>query len=212
MSAKQDAYAITAKTIIGNLEKRNMEGIYCSSKEELLKAVLLLLEKGASIAWGGSETFKESGLLTALEQDGSFDLIDRLKATTPEERRKVFGQTAMCDYFFMSTNAITLNGELVNIDGNGNRVSALIHGPQHVFIIAGMNKVVKDVEDGIKRTRIAACPPNGVRLNKSTPCATIGRCGECLSDECMCNQFVITRRSGHAGRIKVFLVGEELGF
>jgi hypothetical protein len=212
MSAKQDAYPITAKTIIWNLEKRNMEGIYCSSKEELLKAVMPLLEKGSSIAWGGSESLKESGILQALEQDGSFELIDRLKASTPEERRKVFGQTAMCDYFFMSTNAITLNGELVNIDGNGNRVAALIHGPQHVFVIAGMNKVVTDVDEGIKRIRTVACPPNGVRLNKTTPCAKMGRCGECLSDECMCNQFVITRRSGHTGRIKVFLVGEELGF
>lgn len=212
MSAKQDAFAITAKTMISNLEKRNMEGFYCPTKEELVKTIMPMLEKGSSIAWGGSESFKESGMLAALEQDGGFELIDRLKATTPEERRKVFGQTAMCDYFFMSTNAITLNGELVNIDGNGNRVSALIHGPQHVFIIAGMNKVVKDVDEGFKRTRVAACPPNGVRLHKSTPCATIGRCGECLLDECMCNQFVVTRRSGHKGRIKVFLVGEELGF
>lgn len=212
MSAKQDAFAITAKTIIGNLEKRNMEGFYCATKEELVETIMPMLEKGASIAWGGSESFKESGMLKALEQDGSFELIDRLKATTPEERRKIFGQTAMSDYFFMSTNAITLNGELVNIDGNGNRLSALIHGPAHVFIIAGMNKVTKDVEEGFKRTRVCACPPNGVRLNKSTPCAKIGRCGECMSEECMCNQFVITRRSGHKGRIKIFLVGEELGF
>lgn len=212
MSAKQDAFAITAKTIIANLEKRNMEGFYCANKEELVETVMPMLKKGASIAWGGSESFKESGMLAALEQDGSFRLIDRLKAATPEERRKVFGETAMSDYFFMSTNAITLNGELVNIDGNGNRLSALIHGPAHVFIIAGMNKVTKDVEEGFKRTRVCACPPNGVRLNKSTPCAKVGRCGECLTDECMCNQFVVTRRSGHNGRIKVFLVGEELGF
>lgn len=212
MSAKQDAFAITAKTIIANLEKRNMEGFYCANKEELVETVMPMLKKGASIAWGGSESFKESGMLAALEQDGSFRLIDRLKAATPEERRKVFGETAMSDYFFMSTNAITLNGELVNIDGNGNRLSALIHGPAHVFIIAGMNKVTKDVEEGFKRTRVCACPPNGVRLNKSTPCAKVGRCGECLTDECMCNQFVVTRRSGYKGRIKVFLVGEELGF
>lgn len=212
MSAKQDAFAITAKTIIANLEKRNMEGFYCANKEELVETVMPMLKKGASIAWGGSESFKESGMLAALEQDGSFRLIDRLKAATPEERRKVFGETAMSDYFFMSTNAITLNGELVNIDGNGNRLSALIHGPAHVFIIAGMNKVTKDVEEGFKRTRVCACPPNGVRLNKSTPCAKVGHCGECLTDECMCNQFVVTRRSGHNGRIKVFLVGEELGF
>ena len=212
MTPKQNAYAITAKAIIQNLEKRNMEGFYCPDKETLVQTIMPMLSKGASIAYGGSESFKESGMLSAIEQDGSFHIIDRLKATTDEERRKVFGETAMCDYFFMSTNAITLDGELVNIDGNGNRVAALIHGPAHVFIIAGMNKVTADVKEGVKRTRVQACPPNGVRLNKNIPCALAGRCGDCLSDDCFCNQIVITRRSGHKGRIKVFLVGEELGF
>ncbi len=212
MSAKQDAFAVTAKTIIKNLATRNMEGFYCENSEELVKTIMPMLEKGSSIAWGGSESFKDSGMLAALEADGGFELIDRMKAQTPQERREVFGKTAMCDNFFMSTNAITTKGELVNIDGNGNRVAALIHGPQHVFIIVGWNKIVKTVEDGINRTRACACPPNAVRLGKTMPCAKTGVCGECYQDDCFCNQIVITRRSGHTGRIKVFLVGEELGF
>ena len=118
----------------------------------------------------------------------------------------------MSDYFFMSSNAITLNGELVNIDGNSNRVGLLVHGPRHVMVLVGMNKLTDDVESAIKRIRTYACPANAKRLNKSTPCGTLGRCGECYSSECMCNQIVITRRSGHAGRIKVFFIAENLGY
>ncbi len=212
MTPKKQAYALTAKNIIAGLEKRNMEGFYFNTKEEAAKAIFDMMEKGTSVAWGGSASVNETGILNMLEQDGSFEMIDRMKAQTPEERREVFGKTAMSDYFFMSTNAITLDGEMINIDGNGNRVAALIHGPQHVFIIAGMNKVVKDVEDGVRRTRVAACPPNAVRLGRQTPCGLTGKCADCLAPDCFCNQIVVTRRSGHAGRIKVFLIGEELGF
>jgi len=116
-----------------------------------------------------------------------------------------------CDYYFMSSNAITADGELVNIDGNGNRVAALIYGPENVVIIAGMNKIVKNVEEGISRTRNVASPQNCVRLNKNTPCAVNGVCGNCLSDT-ICDQIVITRASRIPQRIKVILVGEELGF
>ena len=105
-----------------------------------------------------------------------------------------------------------LTGELINIDGNSNRVGCLVHGPEHVFMIVGMNKVVSDVASGVKRVQDIASPPNGVRLQKNTPCALTGRCGNCLSPDCMCNQIVITRRSGHTGRICVFLVAEDLGF
>ena len=134
--------------------------------------------------------------------DGSYELIDRTKAVTPDEQRKLYASIVMSDYYLMSTNAITLDGELVNIDGNGNRVAALIHGSAHVLIIAGMNKRVKE----------AACPPNAVRLKKEIPCALTGCCADCLAPQCFCNQIVVTRRSGHEGRIKIILVGEELGY
>lgn len=112
----------------------------------------------------------------------------------------------------MSTNAITMDGELVNIDGSGNRVAALIFGPEEVIIVAGMNKVTADVPGAYKRVKNIASPPNCVRLNKNTPCAMTGQCGSCLGDDCICSQTVITRRSGIPGRIKVILVGEELGY
>lgn len=211
MTNKQLAFETTANTIIKNLKLRNMEGYFFENSADAVNAILQMIPEGSSITWGGSETFKETGMLAAL-QKGNYDLIDRSTATTPEERRTQYGQMVMADYFFMSSNAVTLNGELVNIDGNSNRVGLLVHGPQHVFILVGMNKIVADVDAGIKRTRTYACPANAKRLQKTTPCGVIGKCGECLSDECMCNQIVITRRSGHKGRIKVFFIAEELGY
>ncbi len=112
----------------------------------------------------------------------------------------------------MSSNAITLDGELINIDGNGNRVACLIQGPRHVILVVGMNKVVTDVESGISRVRNMASPANAIRLSRNLPCAATGTCHNCLSPECFCNQIVVTRRSGHTGRIKVYLVGEPLGY
>ncbi len=211
MSFKKDTYELTAQGIINNLAKRNMEGFYCKDSAELVEKVLSIMEEGATIAWGGSASVKESGLMDAIHS-GKYNLIDRMSAKTPEESREIFAKTVLSDYFLMSTNAITLDGELVNIDGNGNRLAALIHGPKHVIIVAGMNKVAADVETAYKRVKTESCPPNAVRLGRNTPCGKTGRCGDCLSPDCFCNQIVITRRSGHAGRIKVFLVGEELGY
>lgn len=211
MNVKQQSFQNTAKELIKNLEKRNIEGYFVESSEELRELVLSMLDKNASISCGGSETLKETGLLEALK-NGDYQFIDRSKATTDEERRKIFADSVMSDYFFMSSNAITLDGELVNIDGIGNRVACLIHGPRHVFVIAGMNKITTDIGDALNRVQNIATPPNGVRLNRKTPCAFVGHCENCLSPDCMCNQIVITRHSGQAGRIKVFLVAENLGY
>lgn len=211
MSVKKNTYELTAKGIIENLAKRNMEGFYCKDSAELVEKVISLMEEGSVVSWGGSETLKECGLMEAIHS-GKYTLIDRTVAKTPKESREIFAKTVLSDYFLMSTNAITLNGELVNIDGNGNRVAALIQGPSHIFIVAGMNKVAADVEAAYKRVKTTACPPNAVRLDRNTPCGKTGICNDCLSPDCFCNQIVVTRRSGHAGRIKVFLVGEELGY
>lgn len=211
MGSKQKTYELTAKTIIANLAKRNMEGFYCADSAEAVKCALSLMEKGAVIAWGGSESVKECGLMEAVK-NGGYELIDRSAASTPQEQRELFARTAMSDYYLMGTNAITLDGELVNIDGNGNRLASLIHGPKCVIIIAGMNKVAADIESAYKRVKTEACPPNAVRLARKLPCAVTGVCADCLADECFCNQIVVTRRSGHAGRIKVILVGETLGY
>lgn len=188
-----------------------MEGFFFEDSASCAAAVKELLPDNSTIAWGGSESIKECGVMDMLRA-GNYTLIDRLSAKTPAEGKELFARSVLADYYFMSSNAVTLDGELVNIDGTGNRVACLIHGPSNVIVIAGMNKIVPTVDMAVSRIRNLASPPNAKRLNRNTPCFATGRCGDCLSPDCMCNQIVITRRSGIEGRIKVFLVAEELGY
>lgn len=211
MTHKENALSKQAETIIRNLEKRNMEGCYFPTAADCTRAILKEMPKGSVIGWGGSESIKEAGLMDAIH-NGDYELIDRSSAGTPEESRQIYARTVLADYYLMSTNAITLDGELINIDGNGNRVACLIQGPAHVILVVGMNKVVTDVESGVSRIRNMASPANAIRLNKNLACGATGVCHDCLSPECFCNQLVITRRSMHNGRIKVCLVGEDLGY
>ena len=211
MSPKAIANQNLANTIIKNMAKRNMEGYYCATSAEAVEKALSLMPEGSSVTWGGSMSIIECGLMNAVKT-GKYEIIDRDLAKTPQEVREMYAKQVMADYYLMSTNAITMNGELVNIDGRANRVSCLCWGPQNVIIIAGMNKVATDVEDAIKRARNIAAPANTVRLNRNTPCTQTGKCENCYSPDCICSQFVVTRRSGVPNRIKVILVGEELGY
>lgn len=211
MSPKEIANQNLANTMIKNMAKKNLEGYYCATSAEAVEKALSLMPEGASVTWGGSMTLTECGLMDALKT-ANYEIIDRDTAKTPEEARVMYSKQVMADYFLMSTNAITIDGELVNIDGRSNRVSCLCWGPQNVIIIAGMNKVAPDVESAIKRVRNMAAPANCVRLNKNTPCAQTGKCGDCYSQESICSQVLITRRSSAPNRIKVILVGEELGY
>lgn len=208
---KNTFYENQAKTIIKNMEKRNFEGYYAATAQEAKEKVLSLMAEGSSIGWGGTMTMAEIGIFDAIKEK-NYTLIDRTTAKTPEENREIYARTVLADYYLMSTNAITLDGELINIDGNGNRVACLIQGPRNVIIVAGMNKVVPDVESGYLRVKNIASPPNAVRLDRKTPCAVTGRCGDCYAPDCICSHTVVTRRCGIPGRIKIILVGEELGY
>ena len=211
MTPKQTFYENQAKSIIHKLEARKMEGYYCPDKESAKAKVLELIGPNKKVVtYGGSVSLDEVGLKEAVEEAGH-DLLRREKYVTPEEKRECFAKQTLADVFMMSTNAITLDGELVNIDGSGNRVACLSFGPNEVIVVAGMNKVVSNVEEGIARSRNFAAPPNTVRLGCDTPCAKIGQCGNCLNDT-ICCQIVVTRASRVPGRIKVVLVGEELGY
>lgn len=200
-----------AESIIKKLALRNMMGHYCETASDAVELVRTLVADGESVTWGGSVSFVESGVKDALAADGH-PMIDRMAAHTPEEQDEMWRRQVSADWFFMSTNAITLDGELVNIDGNANRLALLLHGPKHVCVIAGMNKVVADVESGIKRVRTVTCPLNAARLHTNTPCELTGVCANCHAKGCMCCQEVITRHSRHEGRIHVVLVGENLGY
>ena len=211
MSPKEIANEKLANTMIKNMAKRGMEAYYCATSAEAVEKALSLMPEGSSITWGGSMSIQECGLMAAV-RGGNYEIIDRDEAKTPEESRAMFARQVMADYFLMSSNAITIGGELVNIDGRANRVACLCCGPKYVVVVAGMNKVVSTVEEGVNRVRNFASPPNAVRLNKNTPCAQTGKCADCYSPDCICAQLVITRRANVPNRIKVILVGEELGF
>ena len=211
MSFVKQSNANAAATIIKGLKKRNMEGYFCETSAEAVEKALSLMPEGSVISWGGSMSISECGLMDAIKQK-DYTLIDRMTATTPQEKREIYAKTVMADYYLMSTNAITMDGELVNIDGFYNRVACLCAGPENVIVVAGMNKVVNNVQAGFDRIRTKAAPPNVTRLSKNTPCSKTGVCGNCFSPDCICSQMVITRRSGIPGRIKVILVNEDLGY
>ena len=211
MTPKQLAFQTAVNGIIPKLASRNMEGYFFENSASCVSAITDLVENGSTISWGGSESIKECGLMDAIKS-GNYILIDRLSAKTPEEGRELYAKTVLSDYYLMSSNAITYDGELINIDGNGNRVACLIHGPKYVLMVVGMNKLVSDVESGYKRVRNLASPANAKRLGRNTPCFHTGKCGNCLSDECMCSHLVVTRRCNIPGRIKIFFVAEELGY
>ncbi len=212
LSPKQISCQNIAENIINKFNMRGIEGYYCLDREEANAKAKRFLTPDCTVSWGGSVTLSQIGLIDDLRESDDYIIYDRMAAKTPEEKREMYGKIAVCDYYFMSSNAITMDGELVNIDGNGNRVACLCSGPQNVIVVAGMNKVVEDERGAISRVRNIAAPPNAVRLGLDTPCAKSGRCGDCLSPDCICGQIVITRMSRAQGRIKVILVGEELGF
>ena len=206
------AYRTTASTVIKKLERHGMQGHFCATSAEAVELVRSWMHEGDSVTGGGSETFKETGMKAALENSGCYRMHDRTTATTPEEQHEMWRDRTSADWFFMSANALTLNGELVNIDGNSDRLSLLLHGPAHVVVLAGMNKLVADVEAGIKRIRTVTCPLNAARLHTNTPCEVAGVCSECHAERCMCCNVVVTRHSRHDGRIRVVLIGEDLGY
>ena len=202
---------ILAQKVIKGLESRNMSGYYAKTKEEALQKALEIIPKGSSIGWGGSVSIAEIGLKDAV-CNGDYTVYNRDVCTTPEEKREVELKVFGSDYFLCSSNAITEDGILVNIDGNSNRVAAIAYGPLHVVMIVGMNKVAKDFDSALSRARNIAAPINAQRFPLDTPCKKNGSCANCKSMDTICCEFLVTRFSRHAGRIHVILVNEELGY
>lgn len=192
------------------MKKRGFEAYYVSTAEEAREKALELIPENSVVSWGGSMTIDEIGLKQAVIDRGC-KVINRDEAESPEERMELMRKALTCDVFLMSANAISEDGQLVNIDGNGNRVAALCFGPKAVIVVAGMNKVAGNLEEAYARARKFAAPVNAQRFNLATPCGKTGLCADCLSPECICSQMVVTRRAS-GGRIKVILVGADLGF
>lgn len=204
-----------AKKVIAALEKRHFKAFYCENEKEALNKILDLVSKEEIISWGGSVTLEQTGITKYLEENG-YNVINRDNAKTPEEKSELTRKGLLCDTFLMSSNALSEDGQLVNVDGTGNRVAALCYGPKRVIVVAGMNKVVKSLDDAIKRARTIAAPINQQRINsmrnQQTPCVYDGSCADCLCDDSICAQIVVTRLCKPAGKITVILVNSELGY
>ena len=209
--ATADFYTKRAQVLVRNLEKRSFEAHYCATKEDALRKVLELIPEGSSVGWGGAMSASQVGVQAALNA-GNYTTIDRDAVSDPAEKNKRMRECFNADYFITGANAISLDGQMVNIDGNGNRVGMIVYGPKYIIVVAGMNKVCATLEDAVKRARNVAAPMNQQRFGLPNPCSCTGVCGNCLNETSICNQILITRNCKPAGRIKFVLVGEELGF
>ena len=199
---------LLAQKVIQGLKSRNMTGYYAATREEALAQALALIPEGSSVTMGGAMSAHEIGLVEALKK-GSYQFIDR---DAMEDKRAAMLAAYDADFFLTSANAMTSDGEMVNIDGNANRVSAIAQGPKKVLVIVGMNKICGDLDSAMKRARNVAAPINAQRFGLNTPCSKTGACMNCKSPDTICCQFLITRYSRHADRIHVILVNDNLGF
>ena len=210
MDPKKVMYAKRGQVLMQNLKKRHFEAYYCDDRTAALEKALELIPEGASVGWGGAMSAQQIGLMDALAER-NVKLLDRSKAASPQEREQLMKQCLTADVFLTGANALSLDGQMVNIDGNGNRVAAIVYGPDSVIVVAGMNKVCDTLEQAVQRARSIAAPANAQRFRIATPCNSTGSCHNCTSADCICNQLLITRHCRPAGRIKFILVGEDLG-
>ncbi|MGL4450434.1 MAG: lactate utilization protein [Sarcina sp.] len=197
---------------IDALEKNNMAGYYVNSNDEIIKVVESIIKKGDTVTCGGSMTLFETGIIDYLRKE-NYEFLDRYKdGITAEETKKIYRAAFSSDAYFTSTNAITTDGHLYNVDGNGNRVAAMMYGPDKVIVICGINKIVNSVEEAIQRNRTVSAPINAKRLDRKTPCATVGYCMDCKSPERICKQYSLIKSQSVKDRIHVIFVNENLGY
>jgi len=195
-----------------NLHKNNMEAFYVKDEKAVLEKVQELINEGDTVSVGGSMTLFETGIMDML-RSGKYKFLDRYKpGLTKEDIIKIYRDSFSANAYFTSSNAITENGELYNVDGNGNRVAAMLYGPDKVIVVVGINKIVKDVNEAVERNKRIAAPANAKRLDKNTPCAALGYCTECNSPEKICREYVLIASQGNKDRIKVIIVGKEFGY
>ena len=211
MTTKELRNERLAQTIIKNLKRRHIEGFYCPTGADAVNKVVELIEDGSSVTWGGSMTVRDLGIPEALKRRGTLEVIDRDLATTTEEKQSMYLRAFSTDVYLSSANAISEDGVIVNIDGNGNRVAAITWGPKKVIFVIGLNKVAQTVEAALARARSTASPVNAARFDIKTPCQTDGVCHNCNSADSICN-YVHFLRNSPRGRHQVVLVGEDLGY
>lgn len=200
------------KKTIANLQKNNMAGYFAEDTKELLQLLSSLLIKGETIGCGDSVTLEESGVFEYL-RNGNYTFYDKHQVhLTSEEKREIYLKNFCADSFITGTNAITHDGQLFNIDGNGSRVAPMLYGPKQVIVVVGINKIVDNVEAAVWRTRQIAAPMDAKRLNKATPCVKLGKCINCKHEQRICNDFVLISRQFIKDRIKVIFLNGNYGY
>lgn len=219
---KELTYKRIEKTI-ANLKRNNMDAYYCETAKDACALVETLIKEGDTVGSGGSQTLKQTGVLDLLKS-GRYRYLDRnAPGITAEGIEQVYRDTYSADAYFCSSNAITENGELYNVDGNSNRVSAILYGPKSVIMVAGYNKIVRNIDEAVVRVKREAAPANTIRLNMEAGCRESGECvslkknGSFLCDGChmdgrVCCNYVVSAQQRKKGRIKVIIVGESLGY
>jgi L-lactate utilization protein LutB len=209
--ARQIQQELIVEEVIRGLKRNQIEGRYVRTRQEAAQVVLSMIPAEAKVGFGGSLTLDELGIKDTLRK-GDFHFIDRnIAGLTPEQMFGLRRETLLCDIFLCSANAITRDGKLVNIDGIGNRLAALTFGPRKVIVVAGVNKIVKDLERALERVRDSAAPLNARRLAAKTPCVRTGTCSDCHSPGRICCITTIIEFQDDKDRMTVILVGEDLG-
>ena len=206
---KYDVIRLKMERTAEALRDNNMYCECVDSVEEALEVVESMLNDGDTVAVGGSMTLEEIGVLDLL-RGGRYNFLDRYE--NGADVQKIFRDSFSADVYLTSSNAITEDGELYNVDGNGNRVAAMTFGPKAVIVVAGYNKIVKDIDAAKVRVQEIAAPANATRLSCETPCTKTGHCMNCASPRRICATAVIMGRQRVQNRVKVILVGEELGY
>lgn len=212
------------KSVMENLENNNMKSYYCETSSEAKELVMSLIKEGATVTNGGSVTMKEIGVMDAVKERADITYLDRNReGLTPEEVKEIYKKAFFADVYLMSTNALTVKGELYNVDGNSNRVAALLYGPESVIVVCGVNKIVENLDEAVNRVKTVAAPKNTVRLHTGSYCESSGECmslkneGAFMCDGCkgagrICCNYVVSAQQRHKDRIKVIIVNESLGY
>jgi len=200
------------QSVISSLKKNNMAGYFVNGKNELINLLNQLIPQGAMVGCGDSVTLEQMGVFDFL-RNGNYSFNDKFEpGLSSEDKRALYIKNFSANTFITGTSAVTADGKIFNIDGNGSRVAPMIYGPEQVIIVIGKNKIVENVDAAIGRTRQIAAPLDAKRLKKDTPCTKLGKCIDCNHKERICNDFVLITGQFVEDRIKVVIVNETLGY
>ena len=194
------------------LNKNNMNGYLVNTKEELIEKIKELVKENSTVSCGGSMSLFETGIIDHL-RSGRYNFLDRYKeGLSREEITELFKESFFADAYFASSNAVTEDGKLYNVDGNGNRVAAMLFGPEKVILVVGVNKIVKNIDEAVIRNKEISAPTNAKRLNKMTPCTKVGYCMDCKSNDKICREFTVISSQVNKDRIHVIFMNENIGY